>query len=302
MYDIIIVGAGPAGLTAAIYLARKRMKILVLTEEFGGQTAKAANVENYPGIDKIHGSDLIDRMHKQIDELNAECDITKVENITQEDGNFKVKTSGGTYEAKAVIITSGKTPRPLNVPGEKEYLGKGVGYCVTCDGPLFKDKDVAIIGGGNSALDSALEMEKYASKVYLVNLNPEFQGDEIRVLKIKKSAKVEMLTEAKTTEFKGGQFLEALLYQDVKSGENKEIKVSGAFVEIGWAPATECIQDLVELNPLKEIVIDRGNKTKTPGIFAAGDVTDVMEKQIIIAAGEGAKAALNAWKYVITKK
>lgn len=302
MYDIIIVGAGPAGLTAAIYLARKKMHILLLTEEFGGQAAKAATIENYPGIDKIHGSELIDKMKAQTDELKVENKILKVESVAKKEDIFVVKVADESFEAKAVIVTSGKTPRELGVPGEKEYLGKGVGYCVTCDGPLFGDKDVAIIGGGNSALDSALEMEKYASKVYLVNLNPEFQGDEIRVEKVKKSEKIELVTEAKTIGFGGGQFLETLKYQDVKSGEEREIKVSGAFVEIGWAPAGECVKDLVELNPLKEIIIDRENKTKTPGLYAAGDVTDVHEKQIIIAAGEGAKAALNAWKYVITRK
>lgn len=300
MFDIIIVGAGPAGLTAAIYLARKRMKILVLTEEFGGQTAKAANVENYPGIDKIAGSDLIDQMHKQIEDLKVESRTYKVESIEKKDDIFQVKTSDENFEAKSVIMASGKTPRELGVPGEKEYLGKGVGYCVTCDGPLFKDKNVAIIGGGNSCLDSALEIEKYAAKIYLINVNEEFQGDMIRVEKVKKSSKIEIISEAKTTGFEGEQFLKKLLYE--KDGEAKEILVDGVFVEIGWQPAAESVKDLVELNALKEIKIDALNQTKTPGLFAAGDVTETPHKQIIIAAGEGAKAALNAWKYIITQK
>ena len=301
MYDIIIIGGGPGGLTAAIYLARKKMKILVLTDDFGGQAAKAATVENYPGVAKIAGFELIAKMKEQIDELKVENEVLKVTEVTQKETNFEVKTADKNFETKSVIVASGKTPRLLNVPGEKEYLGKGIGYCVTCDGPLFQNKSVAIIGGGNSCLDSALEMEKYAAKIYLVNVNEEFQGDMIRVEKVKKSPKIEIIAEAKTTGFEGEQFLKKLLYEN-KAGEKKEILVDGAFVEIGWEPAAEIVQDLVELNDLKEIKIDTENKTKTPGIFAAGDVTEITQKQIVIAAGEGAKAALNAWKYVVMKK
>lgn len=302
MYDVIIVGAGPAGMTAAIYLARKKMNILLLTDELGGQTAKAATVENYPGYLSIQGSDLISKMKEQVDELKVENKMLKVDKIAKKEDGFTVSVAGENFEAKSVIIAAGKTPRPLNVPGEEEYLGKGIGYCVTCDGPLFKDKKVAVIGGGNSVLDAALEMEKYAAKVYIVNLNPTFQGDEIRVDKVKASEKIEVLNQAKTTGFSGEKFLKTLKYQDLKTNQEKELAVDGAFIEIGWMPATDMVADLVKLNNLKEIEVDQNTVTSCEGVFAAGDVTNGLNKQIIIAAGQGATAALSAWKYVITHK
>lgn len=302
MYDVIIVGAGPAGMTAAIYLARKKMNILLLTDELGGQTAKAATVENYPGYLFIQGSDLISKMKEQVDELKVENKMLKVDKITKKENGFSVSTDEETFEAKSVIVTAGKTPRPLNVPGEEEYLGKGIGYCVTCDGPLFKDKKVAVVGGGNSVLDAALEMEKYAAKVYIVNLNPTFQGDEIRVDKVEASEKIEVLNQAKTTGFYGEKFLQGLKYEDLKTNQEKELAVDGAFIEIGWMPATDMVVDLVKLNNLKEIEVDQNTVTSCEGVFAAGDVTNGLNKQIVIAAGQGATAALSAWKYVITHK
>lgn len=302
MYDVIIVGAGPAGMTAAIYLARKKMKILLLTDELGGQTAKAATVENYPGYTSIRGSDLIAKMKEQVDTLGAENKILKVDKIVKKDGSFEVISGEENFEGKSVIIAAGKTPRPLNVPGEKEYLGKGIGYCVTCDGPLFREKKVAVIGGGNSVLDAALEMEKYAAKVYIVNLNETFQGDEIRVDKVTASNKIEVLSQAKTVGFYGEDFLKGLKYQDLKTDEEKELAIDGAFIEIGWMPASDMAADLVKLNNIKEIEVDQNTTTSCEGVFAAGDVTNGLNKQIIIAAGQGAIAALSAWKYVITHK
>lgn len=310
MYDVIIVGAGPAGMTAAIYLARKKMNILLLTDELGGQTAKAATVENYPGFLSIQGSDLIFKMKEQVDELKVENKMLKVDKIVKKETGFSVITgdpsaslgTGESFEGKSVIVAAGKTPRPLNVPGEEEYLGKGIGYCVTCDGPLFRDKKVAVIGGGNSVLDAALEMEKYASMVYIVNLNPTFQGDEVRVDKVEASEKIKVLNQAKTVGFYGEKLLHGLKYQDLKTNEEKELAVDGAFIEIGWMPATDMVADLVELNNLKEIEVDQNTVTSCEGVFAAGDVTNGLNKQIIIAAGQGATAAMSAWKYVITHK
>lgn len=302
MYDIIIIGSGPAGITSAIYLARKKMHILLLTDELGGQTAKAAAVENYPGYMTISGSDLIAKMKSQVDELKVESKMLKVDNIAKKETSFMVSADKESFEGKAIIISSGKTPRPLNVPGEKEFLGKGIGYCVTCDGPLFKNKNVAVIGGGNSVLDSALEMEKYVAKVYIVNLNENFQGDEIRVDKVKASQKIEVLSQAKTTSFYGDKFLKGLKYQDLKTNQEKDLAVDGAFIEIGWMPATDMAANIVKLNQLKEIEVDRNMATDCEGVFAAGDVTNTANKQIIIAAGQGATAALSAWKFVITHK
>lgn len=302
MYDCIIIGSGPAGMSAAIYLTRKKMKTALISDEVGGQAGKSAEVENYLGYTKLSGPDLIGKFSEHIEAIGVETKTGAVEVVTKKEAGFEVKAGEDILETKAVIIASGKTPRKLGIPGEKEYLGKGIGYCATCDGPLYKDKTVAVIGGGNSALDAALEMEKYCTKVYMINLNDDFQGDEIRKDRVKASEKIEVINKAQTVEAIGSQFLEKIKYKDLNSGEEKEIEAQGMFVEIGWAPATEIVKDIVELNDLKEIKVDKDNKTSCDGIYAAGDVTDIEYKQIIIAAGEGAKAALSAWKYIITRK
>jgi len=303
MYDAIIIGGGPAGITAAIYLVRKKLKTLLITEEFGGQAAKSAEMENYPGFKKISGPELLAKFMDQIESLAVESKSgLAVEEIAKKDKTFLIKAGDETFETKTVIIASGKMPRKLEVPGEDEFLGKGVAYCAICDAPLFNGKIVAVAGGGNSALDSAIEIEKYASKIYMLNLNPDFQGDEVRKDHIKESKKIEVIHEAQIMEIFGEQFMKGIKYKDLKSGENKELSCDGIFVEIGWTPSTDFVANLVELNELKEIKIDLENQTSIPGVFAAGDVTDVKEKQVVIAAGEGAKAALNAWQYLIKNR
>jgi len=301
MYDVIVVGGGPAGMSAAIYTARKKLKTLLLTEEFGGQAAKSGEVENYLGFGKLSGAELVSKFQEHIEAIGVESKTAVVESIEKLEKGFEVKTKDETFQAKSVIITSGKVPRPLNIPGEKEFLGHGISYCATCDGPLFNNKTVAVIGGGNSALDAAIELEKHAAKVYILNLNADFQGDEIRKDHVRESEKIETISEAQISEAIGDQMLKGLKYKDLKSNIIKELAVDGIFVEIGWTPAIDFIKD-IELNNLKEIEIDSENKTSIPGIFAAGDVTNIKDKQIIIAAGEGAKAALSTWKYLITNK
>jgi len=300
MHDTIIIGAGPAGLSAAIYLVRKKMKTLVLAEEFGGQMAKSSEVENYLGFIKLSGIELTQKFIDHAEAIGTEVKTIKVEEIVKIESGFAVKTSEETFQTKSIIITSGKTPRKLGIPGEEDFMGRGVSYCATCDGPLFCDKTVAVVGGGNSALDSALELEKYAAKVYMINLNADFQGDEIRKDCVSSSAKIEVINEAETTEILGDNLMTGLKYK-TKNGEEKEIACSGVFVEIGWAPATEIVKNLVELNDKQEIKINRNNQTSCDGIYGAGDVTDEPNKQIIIAAGEGAKAALNAWQWLVLK-
>ncbi len=302
LYDAIIIGGGPAGMSAALYLARKKMKIVLISPEFGGQAAKSSEVENYLGYTKISGPALTAKFIEHIKAIGVETKTAEVKSILKKDTGFEIKTSDETLETKSIIVASGKTPRKLNIPGEDQLLGKGIGYCATCDGPLFKDRIVTVIGGGNSALDAALEMEKYAQKVYMLNLNEDFQGDEIRKDRVKSSEKIEVINKAQTLEAIGNQVLEKIKYKDLSTNQEQEIQSQGMFVEIGWAPATEIVQNLVELNNLKEIKIDRENKTSVEGIFACGDVTDILDKQIIIAAGEGAKAALSAWKYIVTHK
>lgn len=302
MLDTIIIGAGPAGMSAAIYLARKKMKILVLTSDFGGQTAKAASVENYLGFEKISGAELVAKFHEHMESVGVEVKNISVDSVQKKDQNFLVKAGEEILEAKTVIIASGKTPRKLNVPGEKELAGKGVSYCATCDGPLFQNKTVVVVGGGNSALDAAVEMEKYAQKVYIVNLNSELQADEILKERFQKSPKSETVNNAKTTEILGEQTVKSLKYEDQDNKEVKEIACDGIFVEVGWTASTDFLKDMVKLNQLGEIEIDANNQTSTPGIFACGDVTNIPFKQIIIAAGEAAKAALSTWKFLLTQK
>lgn len=302
MYDTIIIGAGPAGMSAAIYLARKKMKILVLTSDFGGQTAKAASVENYLGFEKISGAELVAKFQKHMASTGVEVKNTAVDSVQKKDQSLEVNAGEEILETKTVIITSGKTPRKLNVPGEKELVGKGVSYCATCDGPLFQDKTVVVVGGGNSALDAAVEMEKYAQKVYILSISSKVQGDEILVERFKKSDKGQVINNAKTTEILGEDSVKGLKYEDQNTKEIKEIACDGIFVEVGWTASTDFLKDMVKLNQLGEIEIDANNQTSTPGIFAAGDVTNVPFKQIVIAAGDGAQAALSTWKFLLTQK
>jgi len=303
MNDCIIIGAGPAGLTAAIYLIRKKVKIVVLTEDVGGQIKDGPLIENYPAIEKITGPEWAKKTEKQAEKLGVEFKLNdKVKKISQLDKNFEVETeSGEKYQAKSVLIASGKTARKLGIPGEKEFEGKGISICVTCDGPLFAGKDVAVIGGGNSAISAAQELEKYANKVYVLNLGAELIGEEVRIEQLKKSPKVEIIGQAKTIAILGEQFVERLKYKDLTTSGEKEIAVSGIFREIGWEPSTGYLEGFVELTPTKEVKIASktcNNSTNIPGVFAAGDVTEVSQKQLVIAAGEGAKAALSAWNYI----
>ncbi|MBM2821007.1 MAG: glutaredoxin [Candidatus Berkelbacteria bacterium] len=303
MYDTIIIGAGPAGLTAAIYLIRKESKILVISQNIGGQIMDGPLIENYPGFEKITGPDFVSKLQEQTQKLGVEIkNGQEVSKITKLDQGFEIETSTSEkYQTKTVIIASGKSPRKLDVPGGKEFLGKGISSCVTCDGPLFRDKTVAVIGGGNSAISAALELEQYAQKVYIINIGQDIVGEEIRIDKIKKSFKIEVIAQAKTTMVSGSNLVEGLKYKDLNSGEEKEIQIQGVFVEIGWQPSTGYLENFITLTPAKEIKIDAQNSTNIEGVFAAGDATEVAKKQLIIAAGEGAKAALSAWDFLTNK-
>jgi alkyl hydroperoxide reductase subunit F len=264
---------------------------------------KAADICNYLGYDKISGPELGEKFKINLEKNKIEVKTgERVKVIKPIDGGFSIQTSQNSYEAKTILITSGKSPRRLNVPGEEEFLGKGVSYCATCDAPLFHNKSVVVIGGGNSALDAALEIEKYAQKVTIINLTQEVRGDEVLKDKFAKSPKCATINNAKTTEVLGDGLVKGIKYEDSETKEIKELPCEGVFVEIGWEPSTNFIKDSVKLNKLNEIEIDCFSKTSCEGIYAAGDVTDTPYKQIIIAAGDGAKAALSIWKYLLTKK
>ena len=301
LYDLIIIGAGPAGLAAAIYAARKKIKTLVLADGAASQTAEAHLVENYLGIPSIPGNELAEKFREHARKMAVEIkdgvDVSKIESA---DGKFEVISNNGTLSAKSLIIATGKKYRPLEVPGAKEFEGKGITYCATCDAPLFKNKTVAVVGAGDAGQDAAWQLTEYASRIYLLNKYPELRGDDRQIQeKLKTHLKVTILNNCEPMEVKGDKFVKALVLKCNGDGQTKEIAVEGIFVEIGSVPASKFLNGVVKLNEKEEIVIDpKTNATSQSGIFAAGDITDVPYKQMIIAAGEGAKAALSAYEYL----
>ena len=301
MKDLVIVGAGPAGITAAVYAARKKMDFAVITRDIGGQAAWSSDIQNYTGYQYISGPELAKKFREHLEKFKF--DLREGEGatkITREESGFKVTTNkGDTLSAKTVIVATGKRPRLLGVPSEGKFMNKGVTYCATCDGPVFAGKAVAVIGGGNSALDATLQMMKIASKVYLININPELAGDAVMIEKVRSDPKVEVINATKTLDFFGEQFLKGIKVET--GGAARELAVEGIFVEVGLVPNSGLI-DFVDKNQLGEIIINCSAETSCPGVFAAGDVTNVPEKQIIIAAGEGAKAALSAFRYLSTQR
>lgn len=300
MLELIIIGAGPAGITATVYAARKKMDLLVITRDIGGQAAWSGDIENYTGYQFISGPELVakfeEHMRKYGSSLKENEEVTEIKKIKD---TILVQTNKGVYEAKTAIIASGKRSRELAVPGEKEFKNKGVSYCATCDGPLFSGKEVAIIGGGNSALDATLQLIKIAKHTYIINNISSLGGDSVMQEKINQSNAVTVFNSAEVTAIIGDKFVNGIEFK--KDGQEKVLPVQGIFVEIGLAPNSEFAAGL-EKNQQGEIKVDRYNQTSVPGIFAAGDVTDVPEKQIIVAAGEGAKAALGAFRYIAQHK
>jgi len=300
MHDLIIIGAGPAGITASVYAARKRINTLVITGNIGGQAAWSGDIENYTGYQFITGPDLAAKFADHMRQYNiALIENEAVITIKKSGDVITVTTDKGSYDCRSLIIASGKRTRDLNVPGEKEYKNKGLTYCATCDGPLFSGKDVAVIGGGNSALDAALQLVNIANKVYIVNNVSSLGGDAIMREKLEANPKVAILNNSQVKAVLGDKFVKSIKVL-TPEGE-KELPVQGVFVEIGLIPNSEFAAD-IDKNKTGEIKVDSRNETSVPGIFAAGDVTDVPEKQIIIAAGEGSKAALNVFRYLSQHK
>ena len=299
MYELIIIGAGPAGMTAAVYAARKKLDTLLLSKDLGGQPNLTAGIENYMGYQFIEGPELMQKFEQQLKQFPIEVKIGDgAVSISRRDGGFEVRTEKGeTYHGRAAIIATGKRPRPLNVPGEERLRGRGVTYCAICDGPLFEGMKVAIVGGGNSALEATDDMIKIGEHVYLVSLTP-LTADRVLIDKVKRAANLTIFTEHETLEIMGDNFVSGIKIRDIKSGEVRSLEVGGVFVEIGLIPNSELAKGLVNLNRLGEIEVNCACETGAPGLYAAGDVTDVPEKQIVVAAGEGAKAALQAHRYL----
>lgn len=298
-YELIILGAGPAGMTAAVYAARKQMDLLVISENVGGQTTWSAEVQNYLGFRLITGPELVAKFEDHVSQFNVPRLFSKVVRLTRTGPDFSIEIEDGrTFTARAVIVATGKSPRLLDVPGEKQFTGRGVTYCATCDGPLFAGKNVLVAGGGNSGLDAVVQLMKICPKVYLVERDPELRADAVMIERAHKAPNVEILTDTAVVEIHGNAFVNAVTVQNLKSGETSRMDVEGVFVEIGLVPNSDFIKGVLRLNPIGEIPVDCAARTGIPGLYAAGDVTDVPEKQIIIAAGDGAKAALGAYSYV----
>ncbi len=299
MYDLMIVGGGPAGLAASVYAARKRLKVLLISVDIGGQVNNTLGVENYLGYQFIEGPELIDKFQTQVSQFPIDQKIGyKVSRLEKFDSGFEaVSEAGDKYQAKAVIFAAGKSPRKLNVPGEAELSGRGVTYCAICDGPVFAGQRVAVVGGGNSALEAALDMVKIAEHVDLVSLT-RLTGDAILIDKLADAKNLSIFAEYQTEKIEGQDFVNGILIRDLKSGEKKQLDVSGVFIEIGLVPNSEAVKGLIELNKWGEVPVNCSCETMIPGLYAAGDVTNVPEKQIIVAAGEGAKAALQAHHYL----
>ena len=301
MYELIIVGAGPAGMTAAVYAARKRLNTLLISDDVGGQPITTVGIENYMGYQFIEGPELMQKFEEQVRQFSSDVKVQvgqKAESLSRIDGGFEVKTDKGEiHRAKAVIFATGKRPRKLNVPGEKEFLGRGVTYCAICDGPLFAGENVAVIGGGNSALEAAEDMIRIAQHVYLISLTP-LTGDQILIDKVTGASNLTVFVEHEILGIKGKGRVEGIRIRDLKSKQQRELDVGGVFIEIGLIPNSEAIKAITTLNRIGEVEVNCANETGEPGLFAAGDVTNVPEKQIVVAAGEGAKAALQAHRYL----
>ena len=313
VYDLIIIGGGPAAVAAGVYAARKRIKSLIICKDWGGQSKVSAEVQNFIGIKSLPGTELAERLEEHVkayaddvldfDEGSLAVKITKTADF-EKSKLFEVETDKNKkYQAKSLIITAGSTRKRLDIPGAAEFDGKGIVYCASCDAPLFHDKEVAVIGGGNAGLESAQQLLEYCPKVYILEYADEFKGDPVTRDKVFSSEKVAPIASAETVEIKGDKFVESLIYKDRKTGEEKEIKVQGVFVEIGSFPNSGFVGDLVEQNKYGEIVIDhKTGRTSLEGIWAAGDVTDQPYKQNNISMGDAVKAVEDLYLWLQKQK
>lgn len=300
MYDVLVVGSGPAGMTAAIYTCRKQLKTLVLGREVGGQTNQTAHIENYPGVEPMPGSELMQKFHESMTNAGAEFDVASITRVDRkDDGTFTVRTDDDReFQSKTVILAFGREPRKLGIPGEKDFWGRGIASCVTCDGLLFRNKTVAVVGGGNAALEGALELTRIARKVYLIHRFDYFEGDERTVARAKSDPNIEILYKTGITQVLGDKAVRAVVLKDLDSGATRELALDGYFLEIGSIVNTEPVAHLVQRNKHNEILADVNCNTGVPGLYACGDVAANKYKQTVIAAGQGAIAALEAHFYL----
>jgi len=302
LYDTIIIGAGPAGLTAAIYAARREMKTLVISQEIGGQMAKTFLIENYPGIKSISGFELSQNTNQQIKNLGVEILNGSIQKITKENNLFilEEKETGITYQTKTVILASGLKKRKLNLDSEEKFESQGLSYCVNCDGPLFKNKTVAVVGGGNSGAEAVEFLAKICPNVYWIEIMPELKADPILIQQIKQLNNVKIFTNTKIIALNGDKIISNITIDH--NGAEESLAAQGVFVEVGYLAETDWLKDIVELDDFGQVKIDQLGATNVPGIFAAGDITNSKHKQIVVASGMGAIAALEAYEYLRKQK
>lgn len=302
IYDVIIIGAGPAGLTAGVYCMRKGISTALITYDIGGQVAITSNIENYMGFRYIEGYELVNKFQEQVNQFV----IGFVEGrtvISIKNGEIKEVhlDNNDNYKAKVLIIATGNSQKKLNVPGENEFIGRGVAYCSTCDAPFYKNKDVFVVGGGNSGIESALDLLKIAKKVTIVQNIEKLTAEEILTERLKDYKTFNILYNIEVKEILGSNKVTGVKIFNKKEDKYYTFTTDGVFIEIGFKPNSEFVKDILDLNENNEIIVDCLCQTNVPGIFAAGDVTNVKHKQIIIATGEGAKAALSAYNYILHK-
>jgi alkyl hydroperoxide reductase subunit F len=302
-YDILILGGGPAAMSATVYAARKMMTLAIITKDFGGQVRETSEVENWLGFQSINAKDLADHFEEHVKSFDIAVSLgTAATEVSKEADTFKVRTdSDRVFSSRALILATGKRHRLLNVPGEKELVGRGVAYCATCDAPFFKGKKVVVVGGGNSAFTTAMDLLKVEAEVTLVNFTKGWRADETLKQRVRQTDKVSLLDYHQVVRIEGRDRVTAVVVRNRENEEEEKLDASGVFVEIGLLPNNESFKDLMELNEQGEVIVDCCCQTSVEGVFGAGDVTTVPHKQIVIAAGEGAKAALSAYDYLINK-
>lgn len=302
MYDLIIVGGGVAAFSAALYSARRGLKVLVLGKDLGGQANSTDLIENFPGLDEVGGYELVSKIKRQAEKFGTQTLIAQVSAIKTGGSGFVITAYGKQYKSQAVVLAFGKTPRDLKVPGEEEFKGKGVSYCATCDAPLFKNKTVAVAGLGDLNLEAALLCAKFAKKVYLLSKNDTLVGHPALIKAVSKKSNIEILPFTRIDSIEGKEKISALELTDLRHNHRQKIAVDGLFVELGYIVDSGFVKDLVELDELGQIKIKADQSTSHPGIFAAGDATNRPYKQAVISAGEGAAAALSAYDWLMRKQ
>ena len=301
MKDLIIIGGGPAGLTAGIYGIRAGLDLIIIEKiSPGGQVVNSYEIENYPGFaNPISGWDLMEAMEEQTRRLGAEIISAEVVSVKKDAGFFMVELSNGEIQGKSVIVAAGTANRKLNIPGEKEYLGRGVSYCATCDGAFFKEKITVVVGGGDAALEEADFLTRFADKVYLVHRRDQFRGAEILQRRVSNNKKIIPVLNTIVESINGEGKVGSVILKDNGSGETKKLDTDGVFVFVGFDPNSAFLDDRL-LNANREIIVDASMQTEIPGLFAAGDIRSGSKRQIVTAAADGATAALNAYEYLKT--